>query len=359
MGIKVKLGEYSGRTVYFDRNKNPNGSFAIFGGSGNGKSTAAVSIMNQIAGQGVTVIAFDTHNVLDVNQIMLELRSAFNQYVRNIDVYHDGISYPLFSPSFFSDGEAETAANMLDSLTQMLAKPCKFGVRQKGVLRDAIRMVYERDTYRINGFQAIGDALEDIGTARAFEVLERLAPLIHGNVFLQGFDFIEPGKINVFRLSKFSLDVQHILCEVLMSLLWRNAVQGAFVEHGIYLFVDECHNQDTGKNGILSQILTEGRKFNLNLCLTTQILSAQMHLAKLMMQTTVLFFKPAKNEVGMVAKYIQPDNEERWVKVLAELERGECIACGVLTLADGSIYKKPLKLTVKIETAAQNSLINT
>ena len=337
-----------------------NSQVVICGSSGSGKSTSGQYLLNQATEQGTTVIAFDIHNVLDNQQISPQLRKKFYQNINSIDVYNDGISYPLFTPIVFSDGEVENITSMLDALTQTLAKPCKFGTRQKEALKSGIYKVYHSKAYEKDGFVALGDALDDIGTAKALEVKERLSPLIDGNIFHHGFDFIKPGKINIFRLSKFPLDTQHMISEIIINLIWKQAVQGAFSATGVILFIDECHNLDTGKNGIISQILREGRRFNVHLILATQVLSTEAYMSKLMMQASlVLFFKPPKNEMAMVAKLIQPGNEERWIGILANLSRGECIACGVLTLESGATYTRPLKITVKLENEESNlSIVN-
>ena len=134
----------------------------------------------------------------------------------------------------------------------------------------AISHVVEEGAYGKEGFRAIDQALVRINTSVAEAVREKIYSLTIHNVFHSGDFFIQEGKINIIRLSKFDLGTQETVAEMILSYIWRLAVVNYFRRKEIFLFVDEFQNLPSGKRSSLAQILSEGRKFGVNLILATQ-----------------------------------------------------------------------------------------
>ena len=76
--------------------------------------------------------------------------------------------------------------------------------------------------------------------------------------------------------------------EIMSAILWKYASKEKFVDNGVYLAFDECQNLAHGKNSMIAKILREGRRFNLNLLLSTQVLAQDAQITKLMTQAALI-----------------------------------------------------------------------
>lgn len=348
--MKYSIGTYNGETVYFDRSEAQNGHMVLLGSSGSGKTTTATHLCIQAAKSGRTVVIFDLHDVMMHDSIHESLVEDFEALVHNINVYDEGIGMPL-KPAKFPDGSEEKADDMIESFSKMLTKAFSLsGVKQKATVKKAIEIAYETGAYHEDGIVCLGEILEDMDTPKASEVAERLGTLISHNVFRDKELDLKAGRINVFRLSKFFYDTQKLIAEMLLSMIWRQANLGHFSDNNITIFVDESQNYNQGDNGILASLLSEGRKFGVELILSTQVLATSKYLSKLMFQSgLILYFASAKNEISKVANLIGDKREEEWKYVLRRLRVGEYIADGAIHVGDGPLNKKPLKVNGKLQ----------
>lgn len=345
--MKLNLGKHETQEVIFDRRLSNNGHIVIFGETGSGKTTEAVKLMLGMAGSGMTVLAFDVNNIFAEAQIHPFYRKAFFERLDVVEAYDDGIKIPLFKPAKFSDGTVEKAVDVIDGITDAFAKSFKFGVQQKAVLRSAVASASGK-RYEKDGIAAIGTALDEFNAVKATEVHERIRQVTDHNCFVHGELFLRSGKINLIRLSKFSEDTQRVIVEILCSFLWKMAAKEKFQKEGLYLAIDECQNMDLGKNGIIGKMLVEGRKFNLNLLLSTQVMNKGDGITKLLTQASLLLhFRPARSEINTVAKLISPGNELPWRRLLLDLKKGEFVACGQF-VCKNKLVSNPLIVSARI-----------
>ncbi|RKI41832.1 DUF87 domain-containing protein [bacterium D16-51] len=346
----VALGNYKGKQVSFDTETALNQHILILGKSGSGKSVQAQKIITGLSQQEKTVVVFDLHSIASEEQIFPLYREAFTNDAHEVDVYHEGLSCNLFLPLTFSDGETEKQIDTVGAVVDMISRATKLGTGQRAVLRRAVSLVAENGEYDIFGFSAIDRALSGEGTVAAEAVREKLYPLTAHNIFRPGSTFIEMGKINIIRLSKFDLETQGIVAELLLSYFWRVAVTSEFCGQGIFIFLDEFQNLPSGKEGAVSQILSEGRKFNINLILATQQFEAKsassLH-QKLMQCGLILLFHPNTAQAGTLARIIDSGAAKNWTQVLQTLDRGEFISIGPMLL-DNILIRKPLRLSSRV-----------
>ena len=347
--MKINIGMHKDKEVIFDKNLANNSHMVLLGATGSGKTTEMIRLMIEIVKNGGTVLAFDTNNIFSDSQIHKGYLADFKKYLREIDVYNDGIKVPLFEALTFSDGTVEKDVDIMDSITEAFATTFEFGVKQKATLRNAICIVANKNLYSEFGIKAVSGVLADMKTLKSLEVRERISQITDHNVFVDGEFFIEEGKINLIRISKFSDDTQLKIMEIMSAILWKYASKEKFVDNGVYLAFDECQNLAHGKNSMIAKILREGRRFNLNLLLSTQVLAQDAQITKLMTQAAlILNFKPAKSEIKKVAELIDNTNIESWMVMLHRLNRGEFVASGQLVY-DDKIIKVPLVVTAVID----------
>ncbi len=350
----INIGTYNKKSVYFDCENALNKHILLLGKSGGGKTVEAQKIMLEIAKNGGTVMALDLHYALAPSQILEKHRSDFALYTNDIDVYQHGISCNLFEPLSFEDGTMEQEVDTIAAITDVFSRILNLGCNQRTALRAAIDYVMRTNKFETEGFAAVGKALLNTETKTSESVHEKLYYFILHNIFRYGDSFLENGKINVIRLGKFALNVQEMVAELLLSYIWRLGMIGKFNESGIYIFVDECQNLPSGKNSLLAQILSEGRKFNINLILATQILmqgSRSVVQQCLTQCGMTLYFQPDASHINTVVRLINPLSSGEWNSVLCALRRGEFIATGALSVG-GHRIEKPLKVTAfeKTET---------
>lgn len=102
---------------------------------------------------------------------------------------------------------------------------------------------------------------------------------------------------------------------------------------------------------MLPRMISEGRKFGVNLILATQMIlqgttnAVQQRISQCGL---MMYFKPAANRINMTAKMINLNSEAAWVRKLRALKTGEFIACGEFIYSDQKI---DLPLVITADTA--------
>lgn len=342
----IKIGTYNNLTVCFDSASAPNLHMALIGRTGSGKSVEAQKILIELAKQGKTVVVFDAHSVVSDDQVFDTIKEEFNSFLHNVEVYDEGICCELFTPVIFGDGSSESPLDTVGSIVSVLKRTMTLGSRQQTVLRKAVTKVLNSGLYEKEGFAAISRVLEHDSSTIAGTVREKMFSLSAHNIFRSGKLFIEPGKINVIRLSKFDLETQVIVTEMVLSYLWRLANVSQFKKNELFLFVDEFQNLPCGKSCALGQILAEGRKFGVHLILATQQMESGAKSVvhqRLLQSGLILFFQPNVGQTSFIARLINPLGADEWSRVLRSLGKGEFVALGDLTV-EGSSVRTPLKV---------------
>lgn len=348
--MKIEIGKANGISVSYCEECTDNGHMVITGSSGAGKTVQIQRIIKSIVNQGGSVVALDIHGIFAEEQIFALFQKFFLEESNSLDVYESGLVYPLFEPMVFADGTHEHEEDVIDAVANLFSESFHFGVRQKSVLRGAVRAVCENThLYETRGIGVLHDILTAEDNPKADEVADRISQITGNNVFRHGDGFIMWERLNVIRLSKFAIDAQKIIAEMIIALIWRMAIRDAFKNHNLYLVIDECQNLDFGKRSILNHVLAEGRKYGLRLILSTQILPRDAMVVKQMMQAgMIMFFRPPLNELRYVSELIDSENPKTWFPILRELGVGEFIVSTPVLLENGAITKKPLKVSARM-----------
>ena len=353
----LNVGKYKEKIVTTNDSELTNRHVCVIGESGSGKTVECQRLIASAIENGATIVAFDMHGTLADDQIFWKYKPVFEKYERNVNAQMEGIPCNLFTPATYPDGTSENNINVIGSITEVIAEAINAGSTQRSELRRALQYISENGDYERYGFGAVDIALRNARNRHAETVREKLFFLTAHNVFVSGDEFIHRNHINIFRLSRFDLKTQQLVAEIILAYLWRLANAEEFKVHPIYIFVDECQNMPAGKNNALAQMLSEGRKFGVNLILATQIL-AQGNTSALQQRITQcgvkLYFKPASNKVSMTARMIDPLRESDWCRLLKTLGIGEFIADGNF-LVDGRERNEPLKVSAYEEKEASES----
>lgn len=343
----LDVGKYKGKTVTTNDQNMKNRHICVIGGTGSGKTVECERLICSAVKNGETIVALDVHGTLAEDQIFPLYKETFREYVNEIDVHKNGIPCKLFSPVKYLDGSSEDLIDIVGAITDIISDAIHTGSAQNSELRKAVRFVIEEKSFDKLGFAAIDKALESAGNKTAEILRDKLYFLTAHNVLISGDEFISSNKINVFRLSKFDLKTQTVIAELILSYIWRLANAEQFKQNPIYVFIDECQNMPAGKDNALAQMLSEGRKFGINLILATQMIlqgttsAVQQRMSQCGL---MLYFKPAANRVNLTAKLIDSVRDSEWARLLRTLGKGEFIADGNF-LIDGKEKNGALKVS--------------
>lgn len=336
----IKLGHYDGAEVSWDTENSPNLHIAAIGSSGSGKTVKIQEIMCYIAAQGETVVAINSHGVLNKDQILPALRVRYEKYLHDINIHGKGIGIRLFEPVTYPDGDTESIENAISADTDIFCRAFKMGVKQRAALRGAIGNAVSDGNYAKYGFNSIEDELKGSQDVVSMELAEKLHFLFANNVFTDGEDIFKKGKINVIHLNRLDVNTQEAVAEVILSHIWRLANADQFKENNIFVCIDECQNVGAGKNDPLPLLISEGRRMGVNLILATQMIlqgTTNTLQQRITQCALTLFFKPASNRISLTAKMINSCNEAFWAPKLSKLQVGEFVAQGNLSIVGRSI----------------------
>ena len=127
------------------------------------------------------------------------------------------------------------------------------------------------------------------------------------------------------------------------------AAVGAYKYSPIFVFADECQNLRFGKEDALTKLLTEGRKFGVNLILATQYLvNSSAEAQRILQAGLIMYFQPTQNKIRETAGIIDSTRVDEWVAQLSSLKRGEFVAVGPIEVG-GKISKVPLKVNAWLD----------
>lgn len=316
---------------------------AFIGASGGGKTTGATMSIDSIIKAGASVCGIDysgsLNNVTD------------SDTVRRIKVREVGIPISLLTPIKRPDGSEEDVADIADGIVDIFSDVAPIGARQRAAIRKAVLEAYKNGYKDANEFQAIGDALAMDDSPPSVSVYDRFRNLFEKVKTGAKVKLFEPGIFTIIDLTGFAVRTQRILAELVLAILWRYfRIWGQDMEHDMYVFCDEFQVLSLREDGILSQILREGRKFHLALILATQTLESfnKSERAVIQQTATQLFFRPATSEINSVLKWIGAEKSPEMRKLLANLDIGECIAVGKFDVG-GIKMERPIKVTFRTD----------
>lgn len=355
--MRLDIGTYAGRTVALNPAASFNKHLVLTGKSGSGKTVEMQKIITQLVANGCTTLAFDFHDIFADDQIFQKYTAAWHEQMECFDAYEDGISFPYLTPLHHKDGFKEDQLTVLHALTEILSSGLQFGSRQTAYLFEAITKLCSVESFRLQGISALDHILAQYDDSVAIRVRQKLRPITARNIFRDGRLFIKESRLNILRLSHFDLTTQLIAVEIALSVIWRYAIAGAFKDKPLYIAIDECQNLSTAPHSTFLNLLDEGRKYGVNLLLSTQLLhnhGKRLLEQHLLQASSLLLFRPADCDVGIIARRIEPSAVHIWQDQLRTLQCGEFVLVGDYEI--GSMhFNTPLKISAYEETKQSNS----
>lgn len=298
----------------------------------------------ELVKEDFNVVILDIRNTMIPTQVFKPLREKFESMAHRFDAFTTPIPTDLFTPITYPDGVQESPEDLAEQLADILTRVYRLGVRQRACIRISALKTIKDDAFSTKGFKALEEYLMLLNDKVASGVVEKLSSVFFHNSLNQGDSLIRAGKINIIDLSKYTKNAQRSITELYLAAVWRKAQYAGIGP--TYIVIDEFQNLRLTNDSILTEIATEGRKFNLSLILSTQSMSIDLKgdLKKKILQNAYqMYFRPSDTDCSEVAKAIDPVHISNWVLELKKLSVGEFVLCGKYEI-DGEQYTDPILL---------------
>ena len=298
----------------------------------------------ELVKEGFNVVVLDIRNTMIPTQVFKPLREEFESMAHRFDAFTTPIPTDLFTPITYPDGVQESPEDLSEQLADILTRVYRLGVRQRYCIRISALRAIKDGAFSTKGFKALEEYLLLLNDKVASGVVEKLSSLFFHNSLSQGDSLIKAEKVNVIDLSKYTKNAQRSITELYLAAVWRKAQYAGI--GSTYIVVDEFQNLRLTNDSILTEIATEGRKFNLSLILSTQSMSIDLKgdLKKKILQNAYqIYFRPSDTDCLEVAKAIDPAHVSNWLLELRKLSIGEFVLCGKYEI-DGEQYTDPILL---------------
>lgn len=333
--VTPTLGHISGITKSIQVSPTAfNQHLLITGKSGSGKTVALKKVEEGIAIQGgrILVLSFSgTHDSL-----------RGQSRVNFINTRADGIPLPLFSPVIRPDGREEDADDICDAVVDAFSNVERLGTSQRRILSDACKKAIESRTSIGDDMKCLYTSLVACEEDASRVIIGKFWNLLKKAKFMAAGRLWENEEITVLDFSEFNMSTQMLLAEMVMAVLWRqHRISGQQAETPVWIVCDEFQALNLKEGSVLTQILREGRKFNLSLLLATQTLSTFDGECRALLQQagTKMYFRPSESDIRKIARNISGIQQEKTQRMLHELAVGECLADGEFLIGNRTAEK--------------------
>lgn len=330
------VGKYENRAVKIIDGKQK--SMLITGIPGSGKSSRMQVIEHELVKAGGTAIIVDVTPAHVPGRILSEIAPQYENLVNRIDAVNDGLNISFLSAFRDEKEKEEPDFRIVDSVVSALSSS-RNGYRQIGLLREIIMeaVMFKKLISAVSDIDLIKCMIEkkrDEGSDTAEALCQQLWPIFFGGIFRPSEKHVMRHRINIIDFSGADIRTAVVCAELFLSTLWRGAYYSGNVGLGkLLIVVDECQLMRLGFNSSIGTMISEGRKFGVNLALGLQSLSPlkEEERAVLDMAATKIHFQPEHGDLKRITerlKHMMGDRADRFH--IRELQVGEAIAMGPL-----------------------------
>lgn len=314
------VGKITGGADVLISNGSLNKHVVISGMSGAGKSVRILDIERHILEQHGTIIA------LDINGTHSDMGSPSCVH---ISAQEDGLDMRFLDTTFVESGR-ETKSNLVQYAVETLCPRQLRGACQLAAVYKALDFAIKNADDFDCEMDAIAYSLKEQDDSAAVGAYNHLRPILEGQIFRKSQKHIERGKINVISLQGLNPKTQKRVCEIVLAAIWRRLRIDGMCGIKFTLVLDEFQNLDLHNDTAFFQMLTESRKYGVNMLLATQTLAifSKKELAIIDQAAVKLYFKPSASDVKTIAALVDPKHYDRWSQKLLKLQIGQAITVG-------------------------------
>ena len=341
----MKIGEIKNGMPVTISPSSPNEHILLVGTSGSGKSTRIAEMLADCVKRHETVIVIDVNGSDFCND---------DGQKNVISAVEDGLNLSLLNMVSMLN-KKESYIDFISYIVECFSAIANLGVRQMGVLREAIAYGIEHYNEYESDMAAIADGLCLQDSPIAAGVYNKIWNLLQCPVFKHNAKQMEKGTLNVISLRGINSSTQKQIVELLLLTIWRRCRLQGEDGSGLHIVLDEFQNLSLKKNSVLTEMLREARKCNVKLILSTQsIVAFPKEVMAAISQTAVqLYFRQSVSDVKKIAEFIDPQQKERWTLILKKLALGESVAAGDF-LVDGKEIHQPIIIKSAFKKSSQN-----
>ncbi|MDO4471246.1 MAG: hypothetical protein Q4C84_15535, partial [Bacillota bacterium] len=255
--------------------------------------------------------------------------------------------FPLFERILYPNGTEDTDEDITEAIVEIFSSIMPLPVRQKASLRSAVKSIVENTEIWCDGVMELGNLLQSSGTEQACSVYEKFSAIFtlkeRRNVE------ITAGKIIVLDFNSYPIKTQQLLAEFTLAVVWRYfQALGKYAKYPLFISLDEFQVLNMAPNATISQILREGRKFNISLLLATQTLASfdKAQRGIVMQAATCLYFRPSPGDIKYIIDGMDVKLQKKLIENMKSFRRGDCIVTGQLAVGKLS-FQKPVCVTFR------------
>jgi hypothetical protein len=342
--VRVLIGpDRAGNNIFWDfgHKSLSNRHLLITGRSGQGKTYAIQTMLQELSLQGISCVVFDYTEGFRMDQMEEEFKETLEDKITQRIVYVQGIPINPFRQQEIDIGGmfiTEKVVDVAQRIANIFTHVYKFGEQQYAAIYEACRIGIEKHSDNMD-LAKLREELSTLNTNPAKTVLSKLAPFLDRDIFdVKGnFDWNQvthsEGTVTIFQLTNFVREIQVIITEMMLWDAWHYNKKYGNKNTPFVVVLDEAQNLSHKANSPSAMILTEGRKFGWSAWFATQFMKAQLsddEINRLQQAAVRVYFKPTDDELNSVAKQLDPTSQgvSMWLNNLKNLQKGQCIVAG-------------------------------
>lgn len=336
-----------------------NGQTLITGKSGKGKTYLIYRLLEESLHEGKRILVIDQSESFSLYEI--ENANFTAECMDYIDFEEGNFTFFL---------QCKDKRSMKNWIVDSVIKSFDIGdsPMQREILEISVeRVVAQNDSF---SFHTLYMEIENYSKENTRKELTRQAGLLlrkiqcakqmkHIIVKKEDDIWVEKTKgVTVFQVSELKAELRRKLVLFLLSLLFEESKVRASVSRYNQIVLDEFQDYPI-HDSVLEEFLRKGRKFHIELILSTQYISDLRKPDKnaLMQQSTMYIFQPVEEDTKTVAETLAMKSQNKissktWREVLYALQRGEAIYVGKYHLKG---KKRELQRPIKVKVEKQKN----
>ncbi len=261
--------------VYLDLNRLITKHVSILAKSGSGKSFCSSVLLEEIMDRNIPIVVIDPHGEYSSLKYPSDKKENLKKFGLEPKAYYKSIQE--YSPDVEKNMEArplKLSAKNLSGTELMHLLPAKLSSQQIGLLYSALS-----DMNKEADFDQLIMSLQAEEHNAKWALINIIEYLKKLNIFSDAStsvnELVSVGKCTIINLRGVPAEVQEVIVYKIVNDLFNARKQGIIPP--FFLVLEECHNfapersfGEVKSSSILRQVIAEGRKFGLGVCVVTQ-----------------------------------------------------------------------------------------
>lgn len=331
----MKIGKnILNKTVEIDKDLVPNKHLLISGKSGTGKSTFL---------QRYIELKDMESGIILIPDFTGDWKNRIQKQANIVNCRKEGLPIQVFKRQMIED-ELETDYELAARITSIFSVVYGLGSIQSALLQEAIQSEIERsDVISWRG------VLEHLKSRKRTENLcLKMRWVVESGIFENMNSNTRLSGINIFDLSSLSMEIQNICMEFFLWWLFDYVVTRT-EKTPVIIALDEFQRMNFKEDSPLFRLLTEGRKYGVELLLATQTVSIFKKEQKAILEQvgTRLYFQPSESEISAIVKQFPASIQKIAKKRLQQLPIGHALAVGKFKVnGQARISNNPIEIII-------------